>query len=250
MRTRYVATGLALALGVASAWAGETRVRIASALQGKRGAKDVHPLARTFDAPKGDGRGGAVGVVLNGDERWQKLGTRWSFRYARSGSAWGVQIFHPLKEGQVVICITRTGVAAATPHAWTEIGYGRGDPKRLTHTEDFGELFPLEQDRFAAFVSTLLPDGSYELQVNGRVVVRGRFESASPISFAIVDGKKFPGASGWAKLAFKGHQFSEQWEAGYAGILVEPLDNGQNTVRDLHFSPGIARLKTDEDRDF
>jgi hypothetical protein len=225
-------------------------VRIAAALQGKRGAKEVHPLARTFDAPMGDGRRGAVGIVLNGTEPWQKLGTRWAFRYARSGSAWGLQIFHPLKEGQVVICITRTGVAAATPRAWTEVGYSRGDPKRLAHTEHFKETFPLEPDRLGAFVSTLLPDGSYELQVDGRVVVRGSFESASPVSFAIAEGKKFPGASGWAKLAFKGHQFPEQWEAGYTGILVGPLDNGQNTVRDLHFSPGIARLKTDEDRDF
>ena len=89
MRRKYVAAGLALALGVASARAGETRVRIAATLQGKRGAKGVHPLARSFDAPMGDGRRGAVGVVLNSAGQWQKLGTRWAFRYARSGSAWG-----------------------------------------------------------------------------------------------------------------------------------------------------------------
>ncbi|NQT88501.1 hypothetical protein HQ560_17170, partial [bacterium] len=192
----------------------------------------------------------AVGVVVNSGEPWQTTETSWLFRYARAKSAYGVQIIHPLKDGQVVIRITRGGVVAATPRAWTEIGYQRGDARRLTFTEDFKALFPLKDNQPAAVASTLRADGSYELQMDGRVVAQGVFMAASPLSFAMKAGARFPGGSSWAKRIFSGRQFPEQWEAGYAGILVEPLDSGQNTVSDLHYSPGITRLKTDENRQF
>jgi len=229
---------------------GMKTVRIASRLQAKRGAVGRHDLAVVFDAPKGDGRRGAKGVVVNSGMLWEKLGTRWALRYARGGSAYGLQVIHPFKEGQVIIRITKSNVAAATPRAWTQVGYHGGYFRRLTSTDAFKDEFPLEEDKFAAIVSTLRPDGSYELAVNGHVVAQGKFSAAKPLSFEIKKGARFPGASGWAKLEFKGNDFPEQWGAGYAGILVEPLDNGQNTVTNLRFAPGLIRLKTDENTDF
>ena len=144
----------------------------------------------------------------------------------------------------------RSRVGASTPRAWTQVGYGGGDPRRLTFTDAFKEQFPLKADEPASFTSTLRPDGTYELAVNDQVVARGKFKAASPLSFVIKKGATFPAASGWAKLEFKGHQFPEQWEPGYAGILIEPLDNGQNTVTALRFAPALARLETDKTTDF
>lgn len=257
-------TRIAVALAAGTAWwcavgraeepaapfAGRKPVTVAGVLRAKGGASQLHRLARVFDGPRGNGRSGAKGVVVCSGMLWEKLGTRWAFRYRRSASAYGIQVIHPYKKGQVVVRITRGGVAVATPRAWTEIGYHHGDSKRLAFTEHFKEVFPLKEDRFADFVSTLRPDGSYELEANGEVVARGRFTAAHPLSFELKEGQTFPGASGWGKLEFKGHEFPEQWEPGYGGILLEPLDNGSNGVTLLRFLPSLARLKTDKNTDF
>ena len=252
-------TRIAVALAVGAAWwgsaghggepadpfAGRAPVSVAASLLGKRGGREVHRLARVFDGPRGDGRLGAKGVVVCSGILWEKTGTRWAFRYRRSKAAYGVQVIHPYKKGQVVIRITRTGVAMATPRAWAEIGYHSGGSKRLTRTEYFPKVFPLKETELTDFVSTLRPDGSYELEAKGEVVARGRFTEASAISFELKEGQTFPGASGWGKLEFKGHQFPEQWEPGYGGILLEPLDSGENTVIGLTFLPSLPRSAED-----
>ena len=249
---------LAMVLGIGAADGGEPAepldahkpVRVAARLQAKRGGAGVHALARVFDGPWGDGRNGAKGVVVNSGLQWSRVGTRWSFSYVRSGSAYGLQVIHPFQKGQVIIHIRQSGVGASTPRAWTQVGYGGGDARRLAFTDAFKEEFPLKVDEAASFTSTLRPDGTYELTANGRLVALGKFKVASPLSFVIKKGARFPGASGWAKLEFKGNEFPEQWEPGYAGILLEPLDGGQNTVTALRFAPSLARLKTDKTTDF
>jgi len=99
----------------------------------------------------------------------------------------------------------------------------------------------LKEDEPQQFTSILLPDGAYQLKADDRVLASMKLQSAHAISFQLKPGARFPGASGWAKLEFRGDPFPEQWQPGYAGILVEPLDDGQNTVRDLRYGPGIIR---------
>ncbi len=208
------------------------------------------PLAIAFDGPMGDGRRGAKGVVVRSGPEWFQRGTRWTFRYARSQSAYGLQLIHPFKDGQVIVHITKSGVGMSSPRAWTEVGYHGGDRRALKQTEDHRDIFPMKDGEEYRFASTLAADGSYQLSVNDKVVVTATVTKAQAISFEIEPGTRFPGASGWAKLKFKGEGFPMAWKLGYAGVLVEPLDNGKNIVSDLRFSPSIIKLHTGTDADF
>jgi len=212
--------------------------------------RNLHQLARAFDGPRGDGRSGARGVAIQGGQLWSRLGTRWRFGWMRGGSAWGVQIIHPLRDGQVVVHVKKSGLGVSTPRAWTEVGYGHGDAKALTRTDAYDKLFPLEDEKLYWIDSALRPDGSYQLSIGDEVVATGTFGAAHPISFAIAPGQRFPLASGWGELKFKGKEFPEQWGPGCTGILLEPLDNGRNQAVGLSFAPDLARLKTDPNTDF
>lgn len=216
-------------------------VPVATTLEGKRGAAGANPLAIVFDAPRGDGRGGAKGVLVCGGPEWAKLGSRWSFTYARGGSAFGLQIIHPFQNGQVIVHLKREGVGISGPRAWTEAGYGGGDRAALRPTEAFKKLFPLAEDKPYRVVSTLLPDGAYEMKVEDEAVVSGQVRAAQPLSFEIKEGQQFPGASGWGKLEFQGAGFITEWRRGFCGVVVEPLDDGQNTVSGLRFTPSILK---------
>lgn len=223
---------------------------VAVRLGAKGPTQNVHRLARAFDGPRGDGRSGARGVAVQGGQLWPRLGTRWRFGWLRGGSAWGVQIIHPFRGGQVVIHVKKGGLGVSTPRAWTEVGYGPADAKALTRTDAYDRLFPLEDDRLYWIDSALRPDGSYELSIGDQVVATGRLGAAHPISFAIAPGRRFPRASGWGELKFGGKEFPEQWEPGGAGILLEPLDAGRNQAVGLSFAPDLARLKSDPNTDF
>lgn len=225
-------------------------VPIARRLEGKRGVFGKTPLAIAFDGPMGNGRRGAKGVVVRSGPEWFQRGTRWTFRYARSLSAYGLQLIHPFKDGQVIVHITKSGVGMSSPRAWTEVGYHGGDRRALKQTEDHRDIFPMKDGEEYRFASTLAADGSYQLSVNDKVVVTAKVTKAQAISFEIEPGTRFPGASGWAKLKFKGEGFPMAWKLGYAGVLVEPLDNGKNIVSDLRFSPSIIKLHKGTDADF
>jgi hypothetical protein len=240
------AHGLAVGLGAEppaepASLDGARPVSVAVSLQGKRGAVGASPLAVVFDAPRGDGRGGAKGLLVCSGPEWAKLGTRWSLTYARGATAFGLQIIHPLKNGQVIIHLKRDGLGLSTPRAWTQVGYGGGDGKGLQLAEAFKKFFPLVEDRAYRITSTLRPDGRYEMRIENELVASGQVREAHRLSLEIKEGQRFPGASGWGKLEFQGEGFLPNWRRGFAGILVEPLDNGQNTVSALRFTPSILR---------
>ncbi len=216
-------------------------VRVAARLEAKRGATGASPLAIAFDGPRGDGRGGAKGLLVCAGPEWAKLGTRWAFSYARGGSAFGLQIIHPFKNGQVIVHVKKEGVGLSTSRAWAEAGYGGGDRSALRPAEAFKKHFPLEDDKAHRITSTLLPDGAYEMKVEDELVVSGRVRGATPLSFELKEGQRFPGASGWGKLAFEGEGFLPRWRHGFCGILVEPLDSGQNAVSALRFAPSLRK---------
>jgi hypothetical protein len=216
-------------------------VSVTARLEGKRGAAGASPLAVAFDAPRGDGRGGAKGILACAGPEWMKLGTRWAFTYARGGSAFGLQIIHPLKSGQAIIHLKREGVGLSSARAWAQSGYGGGDRAPLRTSEVFKKLFPLVEDKPYRVVSTLLPDGAYEMKVEDEVVVTGQVRGAQPLSFELTEGQRFPGGSGWGKLEFTGEGFIPQWRRGFCGVIVEPLDNGRNAVSALRFSPSIVK---------
>jgi hypothetical protein len=223
---------------------------VAGSVQGKRGCFGLSPRAAAFQAPPGDGRSGANGIVVRARPEWTKTGTTWAFRYQRRGSAWGVQILHPFRGGQVIVHLSRGRVGISTPRAWAEVGYTRGYAREPERTADFADLFPLK-DRFVYEVrSTLSANGHFQLKVSDKVVATATVKAARPVSFEIPEGKRFPGASGWAKLEFAGKGFPTQWEIGYAGLLIEPLDNGHHGAYEVHFAPGIIPLRSDAKVEF
>ncbi|MBM4039069.1 MAG: hypothetical protein FJ290_11215 [Planctomycetes bacterium] len=251
-RKAAITVSLIAALGSAAGLAGEPPdapatlddaepVLVAARLEGKRGAAGANPLAIAFDAPRGDGRGGAKGLLVCAGPEWAKLGTRWTLSYARGGSAFGLQIIHPFKNGQVITHVKKEGVGLSTSRAWAEAGYGGGDRTALQPAEAFKKHFPLEDDKAYRITSTLLPDGSYEMKVEDEVVVSAQVRGAKPLSFEIKDGQRFPGSSGWGKLAFEGEGFLREWRHGFCGVIIEPLDNGQNTVSPLGFTPSVRK---------
>jgi hypothetical protein len=241
LRALAAAVGLWAALLAAATLEDARPVSVAARLEGKRGATGASPLAIAFDAPRGDGRGGAKGLLVRAGPEWADLGSRWSLTYARGGSAFGLQLIHPFKDGQVIIHLKAEGVGISTPRAWAQAGYGGGDRAALRPAEAFKKLFPLADDKPYRIVSTLLPDGAYEMKVEDELVVSGQVRQAQRLSFELKEGQQFPGAAGWGKLEFKGDGFLPDWRRGFAGLIVEPLDNGQNTISALRFAPSIVR---------
>jgi len=111
-------------------------------------------------------------------------------------------------------------------------------------------VFPLADGKSYQITSTLRADGKYQLVVDDRLVGSLKVRNAHPISFRIKPGSRFPPSSGWGTLEFKGDDFPLVWRPGYAGILVEPLDNGKNIASELRFAPGIIKLKLKTKADF
>jgi hypothetical protein len=222
-----------------------TPVPVAGEIKAKGGVTEPGSGTVVFDAPRGDGRSGARGILLKDDAvaaAAARAGSTWAFRYQRGGSARGVQMIHPAGRGQAIAVLEEDGVGIATPEAWNELGYGGGDTKRIRKTNAFDKIFPLQSGVEYTVVSRLSPGGAYELFLNGELVATGRASSASPLNLEIPEGRSFPGA-GRGNLEFKGADgaiLPMKWSAGWAGVLLGPLDRGENVCRDLRFYPGVA----------
>jgi hypothetical protein len=196
-------------------------LKVASELKAKGTIKEPLPEAIPFDAPKGDGRGGARGVLLKNDPETGKNGTTWSFTYLRSQSAELVQIVHPHGRGQVVVSLKGKEVTVATPTAWSQVNWrGTGDPKKVKMTRAAAEIFPLKDDQQYNVVSALSPTGSYTLTIDKKVVATGHPGTAAPMEL----GEGFTGPALPTKLS-----------AGYAVLIVGPRDSGANDCRDITF---------------
>lgn len=218
-------------------------VRVASALQAKGEVQDLKRGAIAFDGPAGDGRRGAKGVLLINDPLTGKNGSTWSFTYSRPGSAQMLEIMHPCGKGQVIVHISKSAVGVSTPKAWTETGYSSGDESSVRKSKEFETVFPLEEGVEYPIVSVLDAQGGLELSISGKVVATARVGStaSSPLSMEIPAGATFRG-SGRGVLEFKGENFPMQWAAGYAALLVGPMDGGEPHVcRDVRFWPMVAK---------
>ena len=104
----------------------------------------------------------------------------------------------------------------------------------------FDEVFPLKDDQEYTILSRMSENGSCEVVIDGQLVATARAKSAKPLSLEIPEGRKFPGASGWDKLAFKGEGLPMEWAPGSAGILLGPLDGGVHLCREVIFCRGFA----------
>jgi hypothetical protein len=221
--------------------AGSSRViEVAAEIKAKSETKDVAEGAITFDGPPGDGRRGAKGVLLINDPLTGKNGSTWSCNYSRQGTGRGLFIIHPHGRGQMISHILNGGVGISTPDAWTEVGYGGGDIKRVKKARGFDDVFPLKDGEVYQVVSKLDGEGGYELTINGKIMATARVAATSPLSLEMKPDMKFPG-SGRGTMEFKGYDLPLRWAAGYAAVLLGPLENGENVCREVRFSPAVVK---------
>ena len=213
-------------------------IEVAAEIKAKGEANGTGPGVVVFDGPTGNGRRGAKGVLLKNEPVTGRNGTTWSFRYARSGTDRGVQIIHPHGRGQVIIYLQDSGIGVSTPKAWIEVGYGGGNPKAVKNTRVFDEVFPLANSQEYQVESRVSPTGAVQVSIDGKLVATARATGASPLSLEILPDEKFPG-SGRGTLEFKGAELPLRWGPGYAGIIMGPLDNGQNVCREVRFQASV-----------
>jgi len=192
-----------------------------------------------FDGPMGNGRVGAKGVLLKNDPETGKTGSTWFFTYTRAGTAYAAQIIHPLGAGQVIVHLKKDGIGISRPVDWTEVGWSGGSSTLVKMFRASAEIFPLQDGEAYEVESRLSGTGGLEVTINGKLVATAQLANASPLSLEIPAGKKFP-LSGRGDLAFKGADFPLQWTAGYAGLIMAPLDGGASLCRDVRFKPSAV----------
>ena len=214
---------------------------VAGSLVVKKGATEVAPGVIVFDAPNGDGRSGAKGLLLKNDPTILRGGSTWTFRYTRDRTAQILEIIHPSGRGQAIVHVTAKAVGLSTPKAWMDVAYGGGDSQHVRKTKAFDEIFPLKDAQEYEVVSRLSTGGAFELFVDKTLVATGHVTGATPLSLFIPVGKSVR-TTGRGQAEFKGPYLPMEWTAGWAGLIVGPIDGGENRCREIRFYPGVAEL--------
>lgn len=217
-------------------------IHVADKLEAKRGSENLGPNTVSFDGPPGNGRRGAKGILLKSDPETSRTGNSWTLRYSRGGTAYGLQIIHPTGRGQAIVHLNKDGVGLSAMEAWRDRGYGGGDTKSVRLTNAAEKIFPLVDGREYAIISRMSPGGAHEMFIDGQLVARGRVTRVEPLSLEIAEGQSFPNAGRGNKFEFKGNDLPMKWSVGWAGMIVGPMDEGQNTCRDLRFHAGLVEV--------
>ncbi len=195
---------------------------VAARLESKRGATNALPTALVFDAPRGDGRSGASGLLLEPPTDWDSRGTVWSCQFSRNGSSRGVIFIHPHGDGQVIVSVRQNGLHLASPDQWP--GPKPYEPGRsvipLTLSADFKDVFQLG-DQTRELVSRLQPDGTYEFLLDGKVVASATISDVKPLNFG-------------AGVNFKDSTMPEPIR-GYGGVIIGPTDGGSAKASQIRF---------------
>lgn len=225
---KRMATAMPTDAGKASA-APQTAARIAASIQAKGPPMQLVSSTFVFNLPRGDGRGGANGFSIEAAPEWRVRGTKWDFRYERSGSANGVQIVHPWLTGHVMITILKERIhVLADGGDWSKAGHAPGQAKGATTTPEFAKVFPLQEGVSARITSVVMPNGALQIFVDEKLVANTTLKTASPLAFgegfASKDGKPMP-----ATLPM-----------GHAALMVGPMDGGSNKAQEITFSPFVA----------
>lgn len=214
-------------------------IEVAKSIQTKREVEVADSNVIAFEAPPGDGRSGARGVLYKAKRQKHKR-TVWEVTYKRGASAFGLQLIHPVGSGHLVVHLNSSGIGISSPGDWRKSGYGGGDRNAVEYDK---ENFALENDRDYQIRSEVSATGRGKLFIDGDWVASFEFEEETqPLSLEIPDGESFPGASGWAELVFKGEGLPMKWKRGWAGVIVGPRDSHVHECRDVTLTyeePGL-----------
>ncbi len=241
IRTSYplfAACGLAVQSARAAADTPEPIV-VAEKLATKQGATAPAEGSIVFDGPPGDGRVGSKGILVKTNPALVTAGSTWKFRFTRGGTAYGLQIVHPLARGHAIAFLNKNSIALDTPKAWRDVGFGTSEDHRVTRTPGAAKIFPLKDDQPYEVTSCLSAGGAFELYVDGQIVARGHATGAHPLDLTIPAGKAFP-LAGRPPLRFYGPGLQLEWSPGWAGLILGPMDGGTNRCEDIRFFPGVV----------
>ena len=219
---------------------GATPVLVVKSFRASRGWSEPADNVITFHAPRGDGRSGAVGILVKSDGGGTQ-GSTWMFDYTRAGSTHGLQIIHPRDKGHAIIHIEPEGIGISTPGEWRKAGYGPGDTGEVRTTEAFADIFPLKDGQHKV-ASRMDHNGAGEVFVDGELVATFTAKAGEPLSLKIRKGVKIPGGSSRFDHEFTGDGLPLEWEEHWAGIVVGPTDNGKHYCVDVRYCAGIAEV--------
>ena len=175
-----------------------------------------------FTAPNGDGRRGAVGLLI---ETKADTGTRITFAFQRSKTGYGFQIIHPLKGGHILVSVHSNAVRLYRGGSWAEIGWGNP-----ATGAKLAKMFPLLPDKKYQVVSELNAAGEYRLVINDIVFCDHDVNDAGPLILEMKDGPVWGGSEAPSLYgSFQGPDFKSKLPAGQAGVILGPTDGGGNT---------------------
>lgn len=201
-------------------------VKVADDLKPYDAIRNPAPEAIPFEsAPDPASPRPGRGLLLKNEPTTGHRGTTWSFFMFRVAPLGGVQIVHPLGDGQVIVHIRDEGVFVVSPAEMAKTPWTGGDPKRIRLTGDAEKVFPLNVvSRGYAVSSQLSGSGKYTLSINGKVIGRATLD-AGP---ALVLSDEYK-----ARKDPDGEEFPLKWGPGYAALIV--AGNGGLTCRPATF---------------
>ncbi|HEX8911463.1 MAG TPA: hypothetical protein VF796_03815, partial [Humisphaera sp.] len=166
---------------------------------------------------------GSNGVLVRPGPAWERVGTVW-FCPAHTRRPWGVRFVHPFKDGHVLVSLGEKVVEVQAGGAWRE----KGRNVQVTMTPEAQGLFPIPRDTACAIRSELLPDGTFRLLVNDKLVATARIDEVRPLE---------------AKDGFVGEGMPGPFPKGAAAAVIDHAYHmGNSVAADLSLcpSPGVA----------
>lgn len=193
-------------------------------LAAKSRPKGVGEGVTVFPGANGNGRSGAWCLNVPFKPGEIANGTEWQFTYRTGGSARGLHVIHPWKDGQLVVFLYRDWIAVS-PVDEKRDNYLLRSKHPVEQTAAWNEVFPLSNGTPYQVTSHLHPDGRYVLEMNGEIVATSSIDTATPFKL----NEKFNDAKA-----------IRVWKPGMAGLLVGPRDSsGINSVTNVKLSgPG------------
>lgn len=183
--------------------------------------KGVAEGVTVFPGAPGNGRRGAwcLNVPLLPGEFAN--GTEWQFTFRTGGTARGLHVIHPWRNGQLVVFLYRDRLAVS-PVGDKRDNYLLQSTHAVSKPSAWNDTFPLNEGAPYSVKSRLTADGSYTLEMNGKVVATSTIDTVTPFKL----NEKFSDAKA-----------IHEWSPGMAGLMVGPRDaRGVNSVSDVKLS--------------
>ena len=192
-------------------------------LEAKKPPVGLTPGAIPFSAPRGDGRSGANGFLVEATAGWETRGTAWACTYRRAhGDARGVQFIHPFRTGHIVVTVSRNGLHVGSPGKWPSHGFTPTQRTSLPLAKaiNYAQAFDIEGDPARKLVSVLAPNGRYQFVLDGQLVAWSVVPFAMPLQLT---------------PDFNGADLPMTLRLGMGGVIIGPRDRGENRATDITF---------------